>query len=94
MNLGISGQAWQAEADRAMVRSTTVGINAAYTIETAGILTAVANARFVVSAGIVGATGINTGSLLADAADGTVPVVEAEFLPRHSTFNVGITTES
>lgn len=94
MNLGISGQARQAETDRAMVRCTTVGINAADTSETAGILTAVANARFVISAGIVSATGIDTGSLLANAADGTVPVVEAKFLPRHSTFNVGITTES
>lgn len=94
MNLGISGQAWQAEADRAMVCCTTVGVNAADTSKTAGILTAVANTRFVVGAGIVSATGIDAGSLLADSANGAVTIMEAEFLSRHSAFNVGIATES
>lgn len=93
MNLGISSQAWEAEADRTMVRCPTVGINAADTIETAGVLTAVANARLIIGTGIVGATGIDTGSLLTDAANGAVTVMEAEFLPRHSAFNVGVTAE-
>lgn len=94
MNLRISSQARQAEANRAMICSTTVGINATDTCETARVLTAVANACFVVSTGIVGATRVDTGSLLTDAADRTISVMEAEFLPRHSALDVGVATES
>lgn len=81
VDLGISRQSWQAQANRAVVRSAAVGIASTDTREAAGVLTAVADASLVIGTGIIGATGIDARSLLADAANRTVAVMVAEFLP-------------
>lgn len=77
----ISCQSRQAQANRAVVCSAAVGVASTDTREAAGVLTAVAYASLVVGTGIVSATGIDARSLLADAANGTVAVMVAEFLP-------------
>lgn len=93
VSFGVACKSWQAYADGLMVCCTAVGVEAAHTLEAAGILAAIADAGLVVGAGIVGAAGVDARSLLANAPNGAVAVVVAELLPKHGTLDVGVTAE-
>lgn len=94
VNIRVSRQPGQAYADKAVVRRAAIRIDTAHARKTAGVLAAVADARLVEGTGVVCATGIHAGALLADAADGAVAVVVAIVLAGNDALDVGIPAES
>lgn len=82
----ISSEAGSAEANGLVVRRPTIGVDTADVLETARVLTPVSDAGLVEGASVVCSTRIDAEAFLTDSSQGTIGIVEAEFLGGNCAF--------